>query len=217
MFRWIRTRAPRVLFGLMRTAFFGLLFLVAALSVALGAATTALIIRARRPATSSTSESTAGSGVAMGERPEPRGWTRTTIFRLLMLLVTLSTAIGIVGAAVLIAPRAAVMGLFSEDEPIVTVAGGDVEAGQDALRAYGCISCHTVPGVSGSFRATVGPPLTGWAEREYIAGSLANTPENLLVWIQDPQAIEPGTVMPTLGVTEQDARDIAAYLYTLED
>jgi cytochrome c1 len=61
----------------------------------------------------------------------------------------------------------------------------------------------------------VGPPLNDWSERGYIAGELPNNAENLIRWIMDPQGVEPGTDMPNLGVTEEQARDIAAYLFTL--
>jgi cytochrome c len=61
----------------------------------------------------------------------------------------------------------------------------------------------------------VGPPLTTFARRAYIAGQLPNQPENLIRWIQDPQAVEPGTAMPNLRVSPVVARDMAAYLYTL--
>jgi cytochrome c2 len=63
--------------------------------------------------------------------------------------------------------------------------------------------------------SAVGPPLDRWAERHYIAGSLLNTPDNLIYWIRYPQAVEPGTAMPDLGVTEEDAAHMSAYLYTL--
>jgi cytochrome c1 len=95
------------------------------------------------------------------------------------------------------------------------IPGGDPSRGRQAIQDYGCGACHIVPGVPGA-TATVGPPLTAWADRRYIAGALPNSPENLIAWIRDPQAIEPGTVMPTLGVTESDARDVAAYLMTLK-
>lgn len=91
---------------------------------------------------------------------------------------------------------------------------GDVEAGRVALVTYGCHACHTIPGVPGA-NSLVGPPLIGWAERAYIAGALPNQPNHLVAWIQYPQAIEPGTAMPNLGVTEEDAVNMSAYLYTL--
>ena len=93
--------------------------------------------------------------------------------------------------------------------------GGDAERGAEFIEVYGCPACHTIPGIPEA-QALVGPPLTGWVERVYIAGAVPNTPDNLLLWLQDPQQIEPGTAMPDMGITEQVARDIGAYLYTLE-
>jgi cytochrome c len=96
----------------------------------------------------------------------------------------------------------------------VTTAGGNARTGRDAIRKYGCYACHTIDGVPGA-RGLVGPPLDGIGNREFIAGELSNTPANLMRWIQHPRQVEPHTVMPDMGVTEQDSRDIAAYLYTL--
>lgn len=95
-----------------------------------------------------------------------------------------------------------------------TVAGGDARRGAQLIPVYGCGSCHAIPGVRGA-QGHVGPPLTAFAERTYIAGALRNEPAALVQWIRFPQYVEPGTAMPDLGVTEQHARDIAAYLYTL--
>lgn len=96
------------------------------------------------------------------------------------------------------------------------IAGATPERGAAAMRRYGCGSCHVVPGVAGA-TGLVGPPLTGFAGRTYIAGLLPNEPEHLVRWIRAPQAIAPGTAMPNLGVTENEARDMAAYLYTLNE
>jgi cytochrome c1 len=71
-----------------------------------------------------------------------------------------------------------------------------------------------IPGIHGA-NGLVGPPLTNFAQRAYIAGEVANTADFLVRWIEVPQAIEPGTAMPNLGITEGQARNIAAYLYTL--
>jgi|SRR5690606_29713722 len=98
-------------------------------------------------------------------------------------------------------------------EVAVQVVGGDPARAPELFREYGCGSCHVVPGVRGA-RGLVGPPLTDFKHRGYIAGALPNTPENLVRWIQVPQAIEPGTAMPNTGVTPADARHLAAYLYT---
>ncbi|MBV9624895.1 MAG: c-type cytochrome [Acidobacteria bacterium] len=96
----------------------------------------------------------------------------------------------------------------------VTTGGGNARAGRADIRKYGCYSCHTIPGVVGA-RGLVGPPLDGIANREYIAGELPNTASNLMLWIQHPHQVHPRTVMPEMNVSEQDSRDIAAYLYTL--
>jgi cytochrome c1 len=80
--------------------------------------------------------------------------------------------------------------------------------------AFGCSSCHAIPGIPQA-KGMVGPPLDHFAGRAYIAGQIPNTAEGLIKWIMVPQSIEPGTAMPNLGITEQQARDMAAYLYTL--
>jgi len=89
---------------------------------------------------------------------------------------------------------------------------GDPRRGEAAIARYGCGSCHVIPGVRRA-RGKVGPPLTDFAQRSYIAGNASNTPNNLAAWIRRPDSVEPGTVMPTLGVGEQEAQDISAYLY----
>jgi len=96
----------------------------------------------------------------------------------------------------------------------ISTGGGNARAGRDTIRKYGCYACHSIHGVPGA-HGLVGPPLDGIGNREFIAGELPNTPANLMHWIQHPRQVEPHTVMPEMGVTEQDSRDIAAYLYTL--
>ncbi|MBN1368821.1 MAG: hypothetical protein JW954_01125 [Dehalococcoidaceae bacterium] len=92
--------------------------------------------------------------------------------------------------------------------------GEEAKQGIQALDDYGCSSCHTIPGISQA-NGIVGPPLHFWGSRSYIAGALVNTPDNLVDWLMDPQAVEPGTAMPQMGVSETDARNMGAYLYTL--
>ena len=87
-----------------------------------------------------------------------------------------------------------------------------VEAGQQLIASYGCGSCHSIPGVAGA-NSMVAPPLKCFYQRSYIAGRLANNRENLIKWIQNPQQIEPGTAMPDLGVSQDEASEIADYLY----
>ena len=93
------------------------------------------------------------------------------------------------------------------------VHGGDVQRGRAAVVAYGCGGCHVIPGI-GDATGRVGPGLDGFAGRMYIGGQLANTPENLIAWLQNPQRYAPGTAMPNLPITEPVARDMAAFLYS---
>lgn len=99
-------------------------------------------------------------------------------------------------------------------EKPVPVRAGTVERGKLALGQYACHACHTIPGVTSS-SPNVGPPLQGLASRGLIAGKLANTPDNLVLWVRHPKQVKPLTAMPDMGVSEADARDIAAYLATL--
>jgi cytochrome c len=92
--------------------------------------------------------------------------------------------------------------------------GGDADRGKALILQFDCGSCHTIPGVRGA-RGLVGPPLLWFARRTFIAGLLPNSPANLVTWIRAPRSIEPRTAMPAVGLSEQQARDVAAYLYTL--
>lgn len=91
---------------------------------------------------------------------------------------------------------------------------GNPDRGKQLIQNYGCGACHIVPGVPGA-RGLVGPPLNYFADRTMVAGELPNTPPNLTRWIMHPKQVEPNTAMPDLGVTQDQANDIAAYLYTL--
>jgi cytochrome c2 len=90
------------------------------------------------------------------------------------------------------------------------VAGNPDRAPLHMLR-YGCAGCHQVSGVPGP-GGMVGPPLDGIGQRLYLAGMLANTPDNLVRWIRDPKGVNPKTAMPVTGISDEEARDVAAYL-----
>jgi mono/diheme cytochrome c family protein len=91
-------------------------------------------------------------------------------------------------------------------------AGGNPHTGRELVSSYGCTTCHTIPGLGGG---SVGPPLTNFAERQYVAGLLVNVPANTEAWVTNPKRFKPETAMPKLNVQATEARDIAAYLYTL--
>lgn len=119
-------------------------------------------------------------------------------------------------AALLCAGVLAVLVGCDEDRPAPpTVVGGDAARGRLLLAQYQCGSCHQIPGVEGA-RGMTGPALDGFGGRSYVAGFMPNYPDALMRWIVDPPAVKPGTAMPAMGVSAEDARHMAAYLYALK-
>jgi cytochrome c1 len=83
--------------------------------------------------------------------------------------------------------------------------------GADLIVANGCGTCHAIPGIAGA-RGNVGPPLDHIGTRVFIAGMLRNTPDNMVAWLKNPQAVIPGNAMPNMNLNDAQARDITAYL-----
>ncbi|MDY0747581.1 cytochrome c [Paucibacter sp. R3-3] len=97
---------------------------------------------------------------------------------------------------------------------LTTVAGSDPERGRRLMARYQCGSCHRAGEVFAA-GGQLGPSLDRYGQRSYIAGELPNTPEMLQRWLLDPPGLLPGTAMPSLGITDDDARDMAGYLLSL--
>jgi cytochrome c len=120
--------------------------------------------------------------------------------------------VGTVAAAVITSALA-----WSSQEQGETIAramtGGDPAHAPKLLRRYGCMGCHTISGIPGA-EGEVGPPLSGLMHRVYIGGVATNTPDHLVQWITSPQSLSPQTAMPPSGISEAEARDVAAYLYS---
>ncbi len=113
-----------------------------------------------------------------------------------------------------LASLAALLALAGGCDAQPGVTEGDAGRGLRLLRQFGCASCHVIPGVSaGMGRAA--PSLEGIGRRVYLAGILPNSPANLAAWIRSPRSFDPLTAMPDLGVSESQARDMAAYLGSL--
>jgi cytochrome c oxidase subunit II len=89
--------------------------------------------------------------------------------------------------------------------------------GAALIQQVGCGACHTVPGIAGA-TGSVGPNLGGVASRNRIAGGAVpnNGPDDLKRWIMNPSALKPGTIMPNLGLTDDQATKVVAYLETLK-
>ncbi len=95
------------------------------------------------------------------------------------------------------------------------VANGDPQQGKAKLRKHSCTSCHIIPGIADA-DGTAGPALNRWGRRRsFLGGAVENSPENLERWMMDPASVKPGTRMPAMPMTEPDARDMAAYLFSI--
>jgi cytochrome c2 len=91
--------------------------------------------------------------------------------------------------------------------------GGNPRSGQQLLARYGCAACHEIKGIAHA-DSKVGPSLTEIRDRGYVGGVLPHSASNLIKWIQHPRSYSPNTAMPELGVSEAEACDMAAYLYS---
>jgi len=129
--------------------------------------------------------------------------------RWLMLLLIAAILVTLAAGGIMYAETRSRTRIMAEQ-----ASGGSARAGRTAILAYGCGSCHDIPGIDGA-NGSVGPSLAGIATRTTVAGRLPHTPDAMTRWIRHPQAISPGSGMPEQGVSEQEARDIAAYLYGL--
>lgn len=115
------------------------------------------------------------------------------------------------------APAPQERGRQRQAAPPTALGDGDPARGRAIVAGgtHGCAACHAIPGIR-SPRGIVGPPLGGMAERTLIAGQLPNEPAVLAAFLENPPALVPATGMPDVGLTTEDARHVAAYLYTLE-
>ena len=86
--------------------------------------------------------------------------------------------------------------------------------GQKIFERTACVNCHTVRGTAAIGR--FGPDLTHLMSRDTIAsGAATNTPENLRRWIQNPDAIKPGSKMPAMGLSDPELNALSAYMESL--
>lgn len=105
-------------------------------------------------------------------------------------------------------------GCGAHEPPARQVDDADARRGRAAMQQFDCGACHVIPGIRGAV-GRVGPPLHGYATRPWVAGKFPGDAAHLVRWIQDAPSLAPRTAMPAQGASEQQARDMAAYLYTL--
>jgi cytochrome c2 len=92
---------------------------------------------------------------------------------------------------------------------------GDPERGRALVPQYACNACHIIPGTTGP-QGSLAPTLAGLASRPTISyGAVQNTPANLRQFIQNPSSLNPQSAMPPIGLPDNDAQDITAFLVTL--
>jgi cytochrome c len=131
--------------------------------------------------------------------------------------ITFTSVLGLIGLVLLtfVLLHLGLRGLHRHPVPPEwEIPDSDPQRGRTAIQMHGCGACHTIPGIRGA-NGRVGPQLHGFRNQIYIAGMLPNIPENLIFWIQHPREVNPATAMPDLQVSEEEARDIAAYLYSV--
>lgn len=148
------------------------------------------------------------AGAATG--PQRRPWSRRA--RITAALLALAVLLGAAGGAYGVSAKRQ-----TEARQLASAltGGGDPSLGPPLMREFGCAGCHTVSGVPGA-QGMVGPRLDDIARRVYVAGRFTNTPETLISWIANPKALDKNTAMPVTGVSRRQARDIAAYLLSLQ-
>ena len=118
-------------------------------------------------------------------------------------------------AAILAAAALLVRGVQQRSQQravAVAMTSGDPGRAPALMTRYGCGGCHTIPGIPGA-GGKVGPALQDLRSRVYVASGTRNTADNLIGFIVDPQRFSPRSAMPKTGITEAEARDVAAYLY----
>lgn len=94
------------------------------------------------------------------------------------------------------------------------VVEGDPLRGRQWIADVGCGVCHMIPGIDGA-NGIVGPSLEGVGRRNLLAGVLPNRPDLMARWVRDAPSLRPETGMPEMPLSEEQSKDVAAYLYTL--
>jgi cytochrome c oxidase subunit 2 len=100
-------------------------------------------------------------------------------------------------------------------KPSIAPATPDAIAGRNLFMEMSCVNCHAINGTNA--KARVGPDLTHFATRTQFAGCiLDNSPDNVRLWLRNPQGVKPGVEMPDFNFTETQVDQLTAYLETLK-
>jgi cytochrome c oxidase subunit II len=116
--------------------------------------------------------------------------------------------------AIAMAPAEYTAWLTANTQPATAPTGGNAARGAQLFTQRTCISCHAIAGTAA--QALAGPNLTHVASRQILAaGVLENNPENMARWLRNPQEVKPGNHMPNVRLSEDEVRDLTAYMETL--
>jgi cytochrome c oxidase subunit 2 len=116
---------------------------------------------------------------------------------------------------VVVSPAAYSAWVHNQEKPAAQPTGAEAIAGGKLIQTIACGSCHTIRGTP--LKGTFGPDLTHFGSRSGIAAyTLPNTPQNLLAWLQDPQAVKPLCAMPTIPLPLLQQQQLVAYLEELK-
>jgi cytochrome c oxidase subunit 2 len=118
------------------------------------------------------------------------------------------------GMRVIVRPAAEFDAWITRQKTAPAEPGGLAAEGKAVFARSACVGCHTIEGVSAGI---LGPNLTHFGSRSVLAaGMWPNTPDNVAAWVKDPQRLKPGVKMPDLGLTDEQAQAVAAYLTSLK-
>jgi cytochrome c oxidase subunit 2 len=102
----------------------------------------------------------------------------------------------------------------AKDAPVPSVDDTAAKSGKDVFLSQSCVNCHQVRGTPA--KGTYAPDLTHLMSRQTLAsGMVSNTPENLRQWLDDPQKVKPGCLMPAFALSSRDREFVLRYLLTL--
>jgi cytochrome c len=178
----------------------------------------------REPAALETQQPlTGGAGLFDHSDRDPVGPRGSAIAGILGIVVTVGLAIVFVSmnpsfASGTAGGTANQLGAVNAAGGAPVIEPGSPEAdGQQIIASKPCVGCHTIPGIPGA-TGTVGPNLAGVASRTKIAGGAVDNhgPDDLKAWVLNPPAKKPGTLMPNVGLTDDEATKIVAYLELLK-
>src|SRR3954451_12489730 len=135
------------------------------------------------------------------------------MWRIRRRTLTLALAISVTALVLLSAIPIVLSSRAQDDRVARAMTRGEPTPAPAILRRYRCTGCHTIPGVPGAY-GLVGGSLADIRRRVYVGGTANNSPETLIRWIVLPQSFSSSSAMPATGISEAEARDVAAYLYS---